>query len=227
MSDFQKSSNPLAYLAAPAGGESGPGVMVLHAWWGLNDIFKGICDRLAQAGFVAGAPDLYDGKVVTEIEDASAMVHALDFDQAMQKILAALPVLQSHPQVSGNRLGVIGFSMGAAYAVVLSNAAPQAVKAVVLYYGSDGGTSTFNDSNAAYLGHFAENDPYEGTEDIQAMEAAIRAGGHESTFTTYPGTAHWFVEENRPQYNSAAAAAAWESSLAFLRRHLMQEESNA
>jgi carboxymethylenebutenolidase len=45
------------YLATPPGGK-GPGVLVLHAWWGLNATFKGICDRLAEAGFVALAPDL-------------------------------------------------------------------------------------------------------------------------------------------------------------------------
>ena len=59
----------LVYTAVPATG-SGPGVILLHAWWGLNACFKRTCDRLAEAGFVAMAPDLYHGAVATTVEAA-------------------------------------------------------------------------------------------------------------------------------------------------------------
>src|SRR5258708_20576328 len=68
---------PKGYLAIPAMGK-GPGVLVLHAWWGLNDTTKTFCDQLAQSGFVAFAPDLYDGKVADNIADAEALVKALN-----------------------------------------------------------------------------------------------------------------------------------------------------
>src|SRR5262245_15960237 len=57
------------YLALPQGGK-GPGVLVCHAWWGLNQVFTDLCDLLAAKGYVAFAPDLYDGKIVSTIEDA-------------------------------------------------------------------------------------------------------------------------------------------------------------
>src|SRR5690348_76258 len=54
------------YLALPPSG-AGPGVLVLHAWWGLNEFFVGLCDRLAREGYVALAPDLYEGAVTFSV----------------------------------------------------------------------------------------------------------------------------------------------------------------
>ena len=67
-----------AYLAVPEGG-TGPGVLVLHAWWGLTPDFSGVCDRLAAAGFVALAPELYaGGATATTIAEAEALRDAHD-----------------------------------------------------------------------------------------------------------------------------------------------------
>jgi carboxymethylenebutenolidase len=67
-----QSSQPEGYLAVSASGE-GPGVLVLHAWWGLNDTMKEVCDRLARQGFIAYAPDLYHGKLASTIEEAEVL----------------------------------------------------------------------------------------------------------------------------------------------------------
>jgi carboxymethylenebutenolidase len=64
------------YLALPERGD-GPGVLVLHAWWGLNSTIRDICSRLAGAGFVAFAPDLYHGKVADTIAGAETLANAL------------------------------------------------------------------------------------------------------------------------------------------------------
>src|SRR5438105_8377987 len=68
------------YRAAPA--EGGPGVLVLHAWWGMTEMFTGLCDRLAAAGFVALVPDLYGGQTATAIAEAESLVRALFRRQA-------------------------------------------------------------------------------------------------------------------------------------------------
>ena len=71
--------------------------MVLHAWWGLNDTMKAFCTRLAEAGFVAFAPDLYHGEVADTIAGAEALSNALDADRARADIAAATRFLESAP----------------------------------------------------------------------------------------------------------------------------------
>src|SRR5713226_5386639 len=100
------------YLAVPKKG-GGPGVLVLHAWWGLNDFFKGICDRLAAAGFVAFAPDLYGGATASTRDEAENLMSKLDQEAASRGIASGVRSLQSHPAVRGKRLGVVGLSLGA------------------------------------------------------------------------------------------------------------------
>jgi carboxymethylenebutenolidase len=204
------------YLAMSERGE-GPGVLVLHAWWGLNDTMRAVCTRLADAGFVAFAPDLYHGKVADTIPDAETLGKALDANhlQAKAEIADAARFLGQRAGQSAWGLAVIGFSLGAYYALDLAAADPEHIRSVVLFYGT--GDGDFSTSRAAYLGHFAENDPYEPQSNIDDLEEALRRAGRPVTFYRYPGTGHWFFEPDRTEaYNQAAASLAWERTLTFL-----------
>src|SRR5207244_12815422 len=77
------------YLAVPKNGK-GPGVLVLHAWWGLNDFFKGLCDRLATDGFVAFAPDLYCGATASTRDGAENLMAKVDQTAAGRDIVSGL-----------------------------------------------------------------------------------------------------------------------------------------
>ena len=210
-------AQPEGFLAEPAAG-SGPGVLVLHAWWGLNDTIKAFCTRLSEAGFTAFAPDLYHGKVVTSIPDAEAAVEALDANsqQAAAEVAEAARNLYERvgPADRERGLTVIGFSLGAFYALSLSADDPERVRSVVLFYGTGG--ADFSSSKAAYLGHFAGNDPFEPPENVAELEQYLKSLGRPVNFYTYPGTSHWFFEPDRPEYNPEAANQAWERTLAFL-----------
>jgi carboxymethylenebutenolidase len=209
--------NGAGYLALPDQGH-GPGVLVLHAWWGLSSFFQELCDRLAAAGFVALAPDLYQGRSAATIDEAEALLKQRDF-AAMQAIAeGALAYLQSHPAVRGEGLAALGFSMGAAWAAELASAAPDAIPAVVLFYGTV--DADFAASRAAYLCHFAAGDEWEPDEGVRQMEAAMRAAGREVTLHVYPGAQHWFFETDRPEYNPQASKLAWQRTAEFLQKQL-------
>ncbi len=213
-----------AYLAVPEQGR-GPGVLVLHAWWGLTLPFQQVCDRLAQAGFVALAPDLYHGKTTTEVEEAEALVTALNQDEERVRndIMGAVQVLRqyatNHPAGGRGALAVVGFSLGGAYAFDLSVTQTEEIAAVVSFYASYSGLD-YRSAKAAYLCHFAEDDPFEPAASIAQMEQEMQAAGKPVTVYTYPGTRHWFFEENRPEYDAQAAHVAWERTIAFLQQQL-------
>ena len=208
-------SQPEGFLALPAAG-TGSAVLVLHAWWGLNETIRAFCQQLAGAGFVAFAPDLYHGRLTDTIPGAEALSSALDHEQASRDVAAAVTFLGTHPANTGRGLAVVGFSLGAYFALDISAADPEHIRSVVVFYGT--GDLDFSTSRAAYLGHFAEEDPFEPQVYVDGMEEAMRAAGRPVTFHRYPGTGHWFFEPDRAQaYNQAAAGLAWERSLAFLR----------
>ncbi len=209
---------PQGFLAFPPTG-TGPGVLVLHAWWGLNDTTKAFCSRLAEAGFVAFAPDLYHGTVTDKIEEAEALVQALfnNREEASSEVTAAAGYLSEREETVGDSLAVIGFSLGASYALDLAEAAPGQIHSVVLFYGTGG--SDFGHSKAAYLGHFAGDDPFEPRPYVDELESSLKQAGRPVTFYHYDGLGHWFFEPDRHDaYNQAAADLAWDRTLAFLKR---------
>ena len=153
-------AQPQGFLATPAKG-SGPGVLVLHAWWGLNDTIKALCTRLADAGFTAFAPDLYHGKIADDIPGAKALRGELvkNVKKAEKAIADSVRFLHERAGAADSGVAVIGFSLGANFALDLSAADPEHIRSVVLFYGTGGGD--WSTSRATYLGHFAENDDFE------------------------------------------------------------------
>lgn len=207
------------YLSLPSKG-NGAGVLVLHAWWGLNDTFRRFCDRLAGEGFVALAPDLYDGGVAAMREEAMRLMRQMDKAAARKTLSAALKELATHPAVCRPGIGVVGFSLGGYYALGLAGQKPKNITAVVTFYGT--GRGKFAEAQAAFLGHFAEDDEFEPAEDVLQLGQNIRQAGRSVVFYTYPGTKHWFFEPDRPEYNPTAAQMAWERTIAFLREELIR-----
>ena len=201
-----------AYVAAPTTG-NGPGVLVLHAWWGLNDDFRDWCDDLAREGFTALAPDLRDGRVVNTIEEADAMRADFTVDRLRPVVEAAAAELLSRSTT--DTLGIVGASMGAAWAFDLAEGDPDHVHAVVAYYGiSD---ADWGRLKARVLHHFGDRDRLDPLDDAEAMQRDLSGAGVDATLEVYAGADHWFAEPGRPEHDPAAAELAWRRTVGFLR----------
>ncbi|CUS03343.2 Dienelactone hydrolase [Candidatus Promineifilum breve] len=215
-------SPAITYLAIPPSGQ-GPGVLVVHAWWGLNDFFRGLCDRLAGEGFVAAAPDLYEGRVATTPEEAKRLRGLPKREPTNQTLLRAIVELRANPAVVGPNIGVIGFSMGGHWALWLAQQPGLPLGATVTYYGARAGD--YGNSQAPCLGHFAETDEWVSPASLKKLRKSLEAAGRVADFHTYPGTGHWFAETDRTDvYDSQAAELAWSRTVAFLRRQLRPPE---
>ena len=200
--------------AATATAANASGVLLLHAWWGLTDHFKRVCARLAAEGFVALAPDLHRGQTAETPERAKELVGSVPDDERMAIVGAAVNHLKT---VTGGKVGLLAFSMGAAYGTWLSAERPDAVQALVLFYGGE--DWMVDKLRAPVQWHFAETDEFVSTENVRALERQAHERGWE--VYVYPGTEHAFFNTSRPEaYKPEAAALAWERLLGFYRRYL-------
>ena len=223
MSDVQGSAGS-GYVVAPDSG-SGSGVLVLHAWWGLTPFFHEVCDRLADAGFVALAPDLHGGGRVADTPDeAEALLATTDANRTASLVVSSLSALRGMPATPAGRIGILGYSMGASWALWAATRFPDDVAAVSVYYGSQ--DIDFSPARAAFQGHFAEHDEFVSDDERAYLEAQLRLCGHPVEFHDYPGTGHWFAESDRAAAHVGPAdEAAWERTIEFLHRHLDDQPS--
>ena len=215
------------YLATPASG-SGPGVIVIQEWWGLNPQLKGVCDELAAEGFTALAPDLYHGELAEhdEMDKAGHLMSSMPMDRAARDMTGAVDYLAAHKAVSGKGIGAMGFCMGGGLSLVLGTLRPDKIKAVVPYYGvvgfDDEGHPDWSKLEAPVLGHYAEDDAWFPAEKATALAEGLKSLGKDVDIIVYPGTGHAFCNENNPlgTYDPATKKVAWDRTVAFLREKL-------
>lgn len=210
------------YLARPAAG-TGRGVIVLQEWWGLVPQIKRVCDRLADEGFVALAPDLYHGEIAehTEMDKAGRLMSTLPMDRAARDMAGAVDFLLGHEATTGDAVGVVGFCMGGMLTLVLAAQLGDKIAVACPFYGAPLGDNAPDWSNltAKVRGHFAGNDDFFPPDAIRALEAELRGMGKDVEFTIYEGTGHAFANEENAlgTYDPEAAELAWSRTLEALR----------
>ena len=222
-----------AYVARPADVEPGtalPAIVVVNEIFGVHAYIKDVCRRLAQAGYVASAPDYFDragDPSQTEDWDAiRAIVAATPHDQVMDDTLGAVDWLKADAGVDGERLGVTGFCWGGAVTWMACAGADTPFRAGVAWYGrltrpESGGfmpdedrpwpVDVAADLGAPVLGLYADTDRGIPLTDVAAMEGALAEAGNPtgSLIIVYPEAEHGFHADYRRQYKESAATDGW------------------
>jgi carboxymethylenebutenolidase len=218
-------STASGYLALPANG-SGPGLLVLQEWWGVNPQIKGVADRMAGEGFVALVPDLYHGELAehTEMDKAAQLMNSLPPDRAARDMGGAIDYLLAHDATTSDKVGVIGFCMGGMLTLMITALEGDRVGAAAPFYGAPLGDMEPDWSNltAPCEGHFAEQDDFFPPEAIKELEAKLKGMGKDVSFEVYEGTGHAFANEHDPlgTHDPVAAKDAVGKAVAFLKSKL-------
>jgi carboxymethylenebutenolidase len=185
---------------------NGCGVFVVHPWWGRNATVRAYGQALADLGFVVGLPDAFAGDVVTERDEAQGLLER-HWQAAPGRLAADFSAFAANPAVAGPVSGV-GFSFGGFQLLGLMDELP--LHRLVTYYADREVVL----GTVPVLGHFAETDEFQ--DDQPGMIRMLEAAGPPGGAIVYPGTRHWFAEADRPEFDPAAAKAAFERTVEFL-----------
>ncbi|HWS45279.1 MAG TPA: dienelactone hydrolase family protein [Acidimicrobiia bacterium] len=213
------------YLALPASG-TGPGVMVVQEWWGLVPQIKRVCDRLADEGIVALAPDLFRGDVAehTEMDKAAKLMSAMPMDRAARDMAGAVDYLREHRAVTSAKIGVVGFCMGGMLTLVIAVQQGDKIGAAVPFYGAPLGDSApdWSKLTAPVRGHFAEQDDFFPPAAIKDLERQLRDMGKNVVFDVHPASGHAFCNEENAlgTYDADLTTKCWTATVGFLKDRL-------
>ena len=220
-----------AALATPDGGARQPGVIVIHEIFGLNTDIRRIAGRIAQLGYVALAPDLYDGPGPRIICIAKTLMTLnRGSGAAFDDLDAARKFLQQQPGVEASRIGVIGFCMGGGFALLYAVRSPLGVAAA--FYGDVPKTADKLQGICPVLGGFGAKDKIFAPQG-ERLEKLLTELGIEHDVKMYESAGHSFMSQNsgvlasigaispmKAGYNAEAAEDSWKRIEAFFAKHL-------
>jgi carboxymethylenebutenolidase len=214
--------------------ERQPAVIVIHDVRGLSDHYRDVTCRFASEGFFALAVDLYSREGSPHLPDMDAVdrwIQQLDDRRVLSDVAGALSFLRTRPEVRGRSIGITGFCMGGQYALMAA-CSVEGLAACVSFYGMlryrarmahkpESPLDMAARLTCPYLGLFGDSDQLIPRADIKELESILRRASKTFQTRIYPGAAHAFFNDGRPDaYRPEAAKDAWIRTLSFFRSHL-------
>jgi carboxymethylenebutenolidase len=237
VSNIQISKTLNGYVAHPQSHGRFSGVVVMMEAYGITGHIRGVCERLAKSGFVALAPDIFHGEVISyaDTEKVMSKIPTLRDDQILSEVSQTLDWLSAHKSVDPKRLGIIGFCMGGRLAFLANCKLADRIKAAVGYYsggispqGPDrfGRTPPIGEADKMLapilLGYGADDQSIPPAEHARIAET-LSAAKKRYSLAVYPGAGHAFLCEERANFAPKAAAQAWPEITAFLQANLASD----
>ena len=208
------------YLVRPAGTQKLPAVLVIHENRGLNPYIEDVARRLANANFLAFAPDGLTsvGGYPGDDEKGAALFTKVDGGKMREDFLAAAKWLKSLPDTTG-KLGVVGFCFGGGVANLLAVRMGSDLDAAVPFYGTQPTAEDAAKIKAPVLANYGELDTRI-TSGWPGFDAALTAAHVPHEGYVYKGANHGFHNDTTPRYDETAAKEAWQRTLDWLNRYL-------
>jgi carboxymethylenebutenolidase len=206
------------YLARPADVAQAPAIIIVHEWWGLNDHIRDVAERFARAGFVAAAPDLYDGKVTKDAQEASKLMGQLQQEKGLAYLSTVVESLRAMDEVTN--VGVTGFCMGGTFALLLP--CHTQLEAAVPFYGDvPTDASIIGKLSCPVLFIGGEKDEWITVEKMNRLSHMLKQYSKEGEVKIYQDAPHAFFNNTRAEvYRPQDAQDAWQRAIDFFSRHL-------
>ncbi len=224
-----------AYLAQPVPSGPWPAVIVFQEVFGVNNHIRSVTDKIAQLGYVAIAPALYQrvapgfevGYSDSELTLGRTYKNQTTAAELLSDAQATITYLENLPQVQEESIGNIGFCFGGHVAFLVATL-PE-IKATASFYGAGiatttpgGGSPTLSHANeiqGTLYAFFGNHDPLIPNTEVEQITAALQQSQIDHRVFCY-NAGHGFFCDQRQSYQPEAAADAWEQVKQLFHRTL-------
>jgi len=214
-----RSRNSSVFISRPIKKGMYPGILVIQGIWGLADQLKGVTARLAREGYVAAAPDLFDGEIVSSIEEGKKIKGNFKEQKFLGDLKGAIKYLKGLSYVKPDKIGAVGFCMGGYLSLLI--ACHQKISGCISFYGDNPKPVAIVKSiSCPFLGLYGGKDPRIPESSIKELKGALMKYRKNFDIRVYPEAAHSFFDETSPNYRAGDAVDAWKRTLAFFSEHL-------